>query len=82
MHRRYALGGLTPPAAAAFIEEPQLITKCQVGGGWCRWLDGWKRMPRAGVWRGLGARLIAGWSEDSGEGVGSRLIRKQIRLES
>jgi len=37
------------------------------GTGW--WLDGWMRMPRAGVWRGLGERLIDGWSKDSGEGV-------------
>ena len=27
-------------------------------------------MPRAGAWRGLGARLIAGWSVGSGTGVG------------
>ena len=66
MHRRYAFGGLTPPAAATVFSNPPLITKYRVGG----WrLDGWIWMPRAGARRGLGARLMVGWSVGSGDGV-------------
>jgi hypothetical protein len=62
MLRRYAFGGLTPPAAAAFIATP---TDYEVSGGW--WLDGWIRMSIAGAWRGLGEGLMAGECVDSGE---------------
>lgn len=48
MLRRYAFGGLTPPAAAAFIEEPPLIAKYRVGGGW----GGGSGMPRNRAERG------------------------------
>lgn len=50
MHRRNALGDLRPPAAAAFIENPTLIAKYQVGDGWRMWI--------AGAEMALGSRLM------------------------
>ena len=64
MHRRYALGGLTPPAAAAFIEEPQLIAKYQVVGG-CWWWIG-----DVDCWSWEGPRSAFDGGSDLGSGTG------------
>ena len=52
MLRRYAFGGLTPPAAAALFGTP---TDCEVP----------VRMAIAGAEMALGARLMEGWTVDA-----------------